>query len=98
MKNHPRQPVVMVDGVARFKKNNIVRYLLDSATEGRKVDLNDIALMLGCGKNGFTKDDYTQLMQLIGYSVSGAGDLEDFDRRVLYRADQAVEKMRKNDE
>lgn len=65
MKSNPMQPVVMVDGIARFKGNPIVRHLLDVG----KLSLNDIALM------PFTSDDRAQFAQLIGYSVSGFGEL-----------------------
>ncbi len=43
---HPVQPVVMKDGVARFKSNAIVRALLDTG----KLDMNDI---VGYSLSGF---------------------------------------------
>jgi hypothetical protein len=66
---HPMQPIVFApDGVIRFKENRIVTHLLDFATP------------LGCGMNqlavlDFTDDERMQFAQLIGYSVSGYGDL-----------------------
>lgn len=74
---HPMQPVVrMDDGVHRFKPNAIVQHLLDKGT----VDLNAIARL------PFSREDRTQFAQLIGYSVSGAGDLSYFDDAVRDRA------------
>lgn len=63
---HPMQPIVMVGKVARFKENKIVRMLLDTHPN---MDLNKIACM------SFSRADRNQLAQLIGYSVSGFGDL-----------------------
>jgi hypothetical protein len=59
------QPVEMHDGVARFKANRIVALLLDTG----KLNLNDLARM------EFSDEDRMQLAQLIGYSVSGYGEL-----------------------
>ena len=67
---HPVQPVVIDDhGVYHFKENAIVSALLDAASKGQKLDLNMIACM------DFPSEDRVQLAQLIGYSVSGFGDL-----------------------
>ena len=64
---HPMQPVVLDDrGVARFKVNPIVRFLLDFGP----YDLNRIISLPGC-----TPDDHAQFAQLIGYSVSGFDEL-----------------------
>jgi len=41
----------------------------------------------------FSKEDYTQLMQLIGYSVGGAGDLSGFDRKTINAADKKAKKL-----
>lgn len=93
MTNHPMQPIVMdPHGVVRFKANPIVRLLLDYASE-RGLDLNKLAIMQ------FSDEDRSQLAQLIGYSVSGYGDLsyavrvEEADQEAevvctLYKADQ----------
>lgn len=60
------QPLVLDEGgVVRFKENPIVRYLLDNGG----IDMNQLALL------GFTNEDQAQFAQLIGYSVSGWGDL-----------------------
>lgn len=69
MKN-PIQPLSTDnDGVLRFKNNAIVRHLLDSHPT---CDMNDIACM------DFSKDDRQQFAQLIGYSLSGYGDLRNY--------------------
>lgn len=63
---HPLQPVANDgNGVWRFKSNKIIEYLFDSG----KLDLNEIARMR------FTAEDKMQLAQLLGYSLSGYGDL-----------------------
>lgn len=63
---HPMQPILLVDGIARFKQNAIVRFLLDTYPD---VDMNRLACI------GFSEEDRSQFAQLIGYSVSGYGDL-----------------------
>lgn len=80
---HPMQPIVMVGGVARFRKNRIVKALVDAYPD----KLNGIA------RGDFDAEDRTQLAQLIGCIVSGAGDLDYFDRGRLAEADAIVERM-----
>ena len=83
----PMQPVVIAgDGVARFKQNPIVRHLLDFASP------------LGCGLNDlgrmdFNDEDRMQLAQLIGYSVSGYGDLSYASKESVGRADALAEAL-----
>lgn len=63
---HPIQPLELAeDGVLRFKENKIVRYLLDNGG----IDMHKIAIQF------FPKEDEEQFAQLIGYSLSGYGDL-----------------------
>lgn len=63
---HPIQPMVIDDqGTLRFKKNLFVRHLLDSFQGG----LNQLARL------SYPREDYVQLMQLIGYSLGGFGEL-----------------------
>lgn len=82
MVKHPMQPIVKVDGVLRFKANNIVRFLLDRGPN----DLN----ALGSIRYLFSQDDWDQFMQLIGYSVSGYGDLSTVSRESVEAADSAT--------
>jgi len=69
-KRHSIQPLVTDEhGVVRFKENKIVRDLLDfSSLHGR--DMNAIA------RADYTREDREQFAQLIGYSWSGAHDLD----------------------
>lgn len=71
---HPTQPIEVINGVRRFKKNLIVRTVLDFCT----LDLNALSKM------PFDIEDRKQFYQLIGYSVDGYHDLfpaeEDGDR------------------
>jgi hypothetical protein len=59
------QPLFDNDGVLRFKSNAIVEYLLDHGG----IDLNDLAEI------EFSNDDRQHFAQLIGYSLSGFGEL-----------------------
>lgn len=63
---HPIQPLALdPHGVLRFKKNTIVQFLLDAGP----FDMNQIAI------KEFSAEDQEQFAQLIGYSLSGFGDL-----------------------
>ena len=63
---HPIQQIKKdSNGTLRFRENAIVRYLLDNGG----INLNQLATM------SFTNDDQEQFAQLIGYSLSGFGDL-----------------------
>lgn len=65
----PMQPVHRADdGMIRFKKNRIVRDLLDFAST-RGMDMNELA----CGD--YTDQEREQFAQLIGYSISGYSEL-----------------------
>lgn len=68
---HPLQNVEVDDrdGVVRFQRNEIVRFLLDAGP----FDLNKLAAM------DFSDEDHTQFAQLIGYSLSGFMDLSFVD-------------------
>jgi hypothetical protein len=72
-KRHPMQPVVWDGhGVVRFQANPIVDFMLDALSE-RGISLNELARMSAA--KGWTNNDWEQLSQLIGYSVSGFADL-----------------------
>lgn len=67
------QPVVWDgEGVIRFQENPIIRYLLDEAT-AKGLDIN--FLHRQSKGQRWEKSDWEQFAQLIGYSVSGFGDL-----------------------
>ena len=72
-------------GVIRFKENKIVRYLLDAGP----FDMNQLALM------SFPREDREQFAQLIGYSVSGFGDLSYSSRATVKLADKTASCMPK---
>lgn len=67
--NSPMQPLHIDEfGTIRFKANAIVQHLLDVAKHVG-VNMNTIAM------EGFKPEDEMQFAQLIGYSLSGYGDL-----------------------
>ena len=76
--NHPIQPLYKDDhGTIRFKENKIVDYLV------QKFGLSNLAA------RGFPDEDWEQLAQLIGYSLSGFGDLS-YARYATYEAAEAM--------
>lgn len=77
MTPHPIQPLVKDEhGTVRFKPNAIVRFLLDAGP----FDMNTLAKM------DFSHEDRAQFAQLIGYSVSGWGELSYVSDEVYDRA------------
>jgi hypothetical protein len=86
---HPVQPIVFDrGGVARFRLNKAVRYLLDFTTRTTGLNLQVLHEM-----PGFPAEDLEQLYQLIGTSVSTYGDVFP-DSSHLPRADAEVERLR----
>ena len=70
------QPIYLDEhGTARFKENGIVRYLLDAGP----FDMNQLAVL------PFSDEDREQFAQLIGYSLSGFGELH-YTSDVVYQA------------
>lgn len=86
---HPMQPIVWVGDTIRFKQNNIVRYLIDHGS----ISLNQIAALAQDGRSGFTQEDQEQLAQLIGYSVSGFGDLSYASEETVAQADEIAARL-----
>lgn len=87
---HPVQPVVLDEhNTARFKANAIVRYLIDVCTQKGICDMNSLAIL------PFNREDREQFAQLIGYSVSGAGDLSYFSDEVYEVAAAEVARVRR---
>lgn len=71
MKN-PIQPLEKdAQGVLRFKENILIRALLDHG-RATGLGLNELALKFNKPEH---VDDWQQLAQLIGYSLSGYGEL-----------------------
>lgn len=69
------------NGVIRFRRNDIVRALLDTG----KLNMNDLAL------RPFSDEDRRQFAQLIGYSISGYCDLSYVSEADADAVDAAVE-------
>lgn len=84
---HPMQPIAMDnDGVVRFRQNKIVRFLIDWASS-RGMDMNALAII------PFDADEREQFAQLIGYSVSGFGDLGYSSKEAIEAADEEAERI-----
>lgn len=62
------------NGTRRFRGNEIVRYLLDEATAGRKCDMTDLAVQVKF-KKLFSAADWQEFYQLIGYSLCGYAEV-----------------------
>jgi len=89
---HPNQPLVFDDhGVIRFKENGIISWMLDQGRERGIFDMNKIGMHYA--SNAFTREDMNQLAQLIGYSVSGYGDLSYANVKTVHEADLEAERM-----
>lgn len=82
---HPMQPLVLDGQVVRFKQNKIVRFLLDAGP----YDMNKLACM------PFSDEDREQFAQLIGYSVSGFGELGYPTDASVTKADKEAAKLLK---
>ena len=77
---NPIQPIIKDDtGRLRFKRNAIVDFLLEFSTS-KGISLNELSSM------DFSKDDWQQLAQLIGYSLSGYSELRYVDNESYYAA------------
>lgn len=86
MVNNPMQPILLAqDGMIRFKKNEIVSYLLDNGG----ITLNDLIF------HDFTEDDRMQFAQLIGYSIGGYGELSYVSNKSYNKANREADKIRK---
>jgi hypothetical protein len=86
---NPIQPLITDEnGVLRFKLNEIVRYLLDSHPT---CSLNELAMM------SFSEEDRQQFAQLIGYSLSGYGELPYVDDYAYESAEMVAENTEAED-
>lgn len=82
--DQPLQPIIVDEqGVARFRRNEIVSFLLDAGP----FDMNQLARML------FNDTDREQFAQLIGYSVSGFGELDYASEETVRRADSIADRL-----
>lgn len=91
MKNppNPMQPFVRNQEVVRFKANEIVRDLLDAATNREQFDMNRIAM--NTARGNYTQDDYAQFCQLIGYSLCGYHELSLLNDKQCLDASKAAQ-------
>jgi hypothetical protein len=81
----PMQPIIVDDkGVHRFRANAIVQFLLDNGPH----DLNSLL------KADYAREEYEQLAQLIGYSVSGISQLPWVSSDAVQAADEASDSLR----
>jgi hypothetical protein len=86
------QPIIIdADGVVRFRANKIVERLLEDSTERGRIDMNTIKIWLDQGE--VSQDDMVQFVQLIGYSVSGIGDLDYVPHDKLVDIDREADKV-----
>lgn len=82
--SHPMQPIILdARGVARFRPNAILEHLFETGA----LDLNKLAVM------DFSDEDRMQVAQLLGYSVSGFGDLSYAHSDVVAAADAEAQKL-----
>ncbi len=87
---HPMQPVVITpSGVARFRPNRLVVWMLEQGATGRAFDMNTMYAAFG-GNEGPHAEELEQFAQLIGYSVSGFGGLSYASKATTAAADEAV--------
>lgn len=88
----PMQPIAFdKGGVIRFRENKLVNFLLDEAREGRKCDLNRLALITQ--ERAFPHDDVEQFWQMLGYSVSAYGGLSFVRKKTRAKADAIAEEL-----
>jgi hypothetical protein len=78
-------------GTLRFEENRLVRRLLDEASK-RGFGLNELAA--GSYDNEDFREEWQELSQLLGYSISGYEDLSYVDDDALDRVDKAINHTR----
>jgi len=85
-RTQPMQPIYLDErGTPRFKDNAIVRRLLDE----KVISLNDIAMWL----DDVPVEDAEQFWQLLGYSISGYGDLSFVRPETIAKADAKADTL-----
>lgn len=84
---HPMQPIDFdTDGIIRFQKNKIISFLIEWSSS-RGIDMNALAVM------DFSNEDRMQFAQLIGYSVSGYGELPYASKQSVLDADTKADEL-----
>lgn len=90
-KRHPLQPIVWDgEGTVRFQENPIIRFLQEFAAS-KGMGLNELHMLRN---SNWSKRDWSQFMQLLGYSVSGFGDLSFIPETDVHKADIRAENLR----
>jgi hypothetical protein len=80
------QPIIRdANGVIRFKRNAIVDHFVRNHT----IDLSQLAASL----DAYSVEDAEQFWQLLGYSVSGYGDLSFVRPETIAEADRRAESL-----
>jgi hypothetical protein len=87
MTDHPIQPFVDDNGIKRFLENKLVSVLVESYGH------NNLAVLVARSKE--SRADYDQILQLIGYSVSGA-PLSDMTRARVEIAEKCHGEVEEN--
>lgn len=85
----PIEICVADDGVLRFKENTLVTVLVDNFKYEGMTGLN--ALSLYYQVNNIPVEEYSQITQLIGYSVSGWCGLSTTSDEEYYAVQDRVE-------
>jgi len=81
---HPMQPIFLDEqGVARFKENPIIRFLLNEAHANISHVVN----------SGFSQEDIDQFTQLLGCSVCAFGDYGFASKKAVKKADKKARKL-----
>ena len=80
---HPMQPLVMEDGIVRFKRNAIIDRLV---FREQTISLNKIAQWISSG--AVSAEDAEQFWQLLGYSVSAYGTMSFVRPETVAKADK----------
>lgn len=93
------QPIVWVGKVIRFQENQVIQYIMRNAGSlitkdfpgipDGQIDLNK--LLFAC--HDVPRDDWMQFAQLLGYSVSGFGELNYADPNTVAAADTIAARM-----
>jgi hypothetical protein len=78
------QPIgIASDGFVRFRANAVIRWLQDNG----HINLNRIHV------EAFPAEDVEQFYQLLGYSVSGYGDLSFVRKKTVEATDAEAERI-----
>ena len=82
---HPMQPIHRDSaGVVRFVENRIVRHVLAES----HLTLDDLFSL------GYDPEDYEQVIQLVGFSVSGFGDMPHVNPNSVAIADKIADGLK----